>query len=99
MISNDDLKWILCVGGGRSKITIIEAIKSQNLKCCIIDPDENCLGKNIADFFINRSILDVDKIIDDLHEKKIYNKILGIIPYVSFKNGQYAAYTLSLIHI
>lgn len=88
-------KWILCLGGSKSKVTLINSIKKNGFKCCIIDKNKKSFSKNLADLFVNQSIINTNQIYDILEKIGIQNKIVLIFAYVSLMEGQFTASKIS----
>ncbi len=92
---DSEQNWILCLGGSKSKLSLINSIHNKGFKCCLVDINQNCEMKNYSDLFLNVSIFNYKEILELLSTNNLIDKIILIIGYTSLEKGQFSAYMIS----
>ncbi len=67
------------IGGGEYQVPLIKKAKKRDFEVWVVDIDPNCPGRELADFFINKSTTDEDSVLMDIKRfLKSEKKIAGV---------------------
>ena len=62
---------LIILGGGPQQRKVYEISQSLNIKTLCVDKNKNCIGASIADYYLNVSVKNSQKIIRKLEETKL----------------------------